>query len=410
MEFIFALCCIVGPAEINTFERIGTEGFRNFTGSATLLDLSVALPFDLIISMQIFACLGYAHNKFKTGSKMAEFFTTVGIICAAGATIVVLSLGYFCLRRRVCEVCCCCCGEEEVNISESQENSVDIEMVNYNPVHQHVGGGYERVDSGWFHDWSAQDHRTHGSTNDIIRKVFALPPDDPLGQGWKDKSEKRSKSPEIIAIPARMTQPLGEIALSKGTFSGNTTEHFTPIYRQSKLMSVRLSGSPPVSPHYLDSDELRRSHSPQQWVKYAHHVKDVTSPGDTASECPSSPDQTQHNQCKLTSLSSLTSATSAEASTEGVRSPERPQYQHHSQHNPHIFTIHETCSNISNDSLMVDTRVESDKQAGRTKSHANTDQNSTSTGWNRLMGTASPKLQDPTYRGFLHSFKLDYMV
>lgn len=342
-------------------------------------------------------------------------------MCGVGSTFVAASFGYFCLRRRVCDCCSICC-EADVEVSEPPGRTVEVATDNTELEVTRVR--YDEVDSGWHEDWSTRLHRPRGSTSEIIRKVFSMPRKASLGQEWIGETGKESKRPEYVAIPARMTQSLGEVELAKGQFSGDTAEHFNPIYRQSKLMSFKLTESPPVSPHYLASDVLRSSHSPQRAINPIQgSCGDARSPPRTnVSSAPPVPRRGKARQNspsprKPSSLSSLTSGTSAEASTEGVRSPDHLPLQ--LQQNPFpdritepIYTIHETCSSISSDSLVVDTNVHT-----RSASHAHNEVQSSDERTAHRMSCAdnavnqsSPKLEDPTYRGFLQNFRIDHIL
>lgn len=361
---------------------------------------------------------------------MTEIWTTVGIVCGVGATFLVICFVFFCFRRRIFNRYSNC-YEADVKVAKSRSGSICLTNIDQNSDVEYVGY-YEITDRNWFEGWTSHHHRADSSTLEIIRKVFGVSRDSPtLGQSLIENKSKGGNKSTYIAIPARMTQPLREADLSKGQFSGDTEEHFKPIYRQSKIMTHRLSGSQPVSPHYLSTEVLRSSHSP---IKYTTNplrqcCGEVQSPDDVHSTpAPADKGSNKGTQNPLsprkqvTSLSSITSntlQTSMEAHTEGTLSPTNleppPEPVHTAQH---IYTIHETCSSISSDSLTIQSNYGSEFKKHTSinghlqeqeKHNGDTRHAQYSPGVKTDEYRTSPKLADPTYHGFLQSARLEHI-
>ena len=154
-----------------------------------------------------------------------------------------------CLRRR----CCVDKGitnrnEDDVSLSDSYHSTQMTETV----VTDRSGNFVMR--------WANQWHRSSDSTMNVIRNVFSAEQSPSASQNAHHNTTE--SSPEYVAVPARMTEKIGESGLQQGKFSGDGSKEYRKIYLASRLFSKPKPRVAPSSPHYLGSDALRNQKDP----------------------------------------------------------------------------------------------------------------------------------------------------
>ena len=110
----------------------------------------------------------------------------------------------------------------------------------------------EHVSRGWFQNWSMLARRSPRESQRIIQQVFSVRPTN-TSQWDLDISDTESK---YLAVPARMTFALNREDLSRGIFTGDSTDHFNNIHRISQIKRPQLELTP-VSSNYISTEILR---------------------------------------------------------------------------------------------------------------------------------------------------------